>query len=97
RLELLVRATLELLHRRQLALLLDPDCALLLGHGVDSSSCTRRSGVPRLDHVDPLRAQALAGIGGARGRATVDVDMAAVDRAAGVLRDEPAAETVVAI
>ncbi len=90
-LELLVGAALELLHRRQLAALLDPHHSLLLGHrAVESSAPSRRSSVAhasgalalsvRLDHVDSLPGQILTDVTRAGGRRPVDVDVAPVDR-----------------
>src|ERR1700742_353897 len=49
------------------------------------------------DDEDALPAQRLADIQGTGRRRPVHVDVAAVDRAAGVLREEPAPEAVVAI
>src|ERR1039458_540087 len=49
------------------------------------------------DDVDPLPGQVLPGVAGAGRRRAVDVDVAAVDRATGVLGEEPATVAVVAI
>src|SRR5205807_1559570 len=53
--------------------------------------------VLRLDDEYPLRDQVLTGVIPACGRRSVDVDVATVDRPAGVLGDEPAAVAVVLV
>ena len=89
-LELLVGAALQRLHRRQLALLLDPNRALLLGHGYKSSGS-------RWKTARGLKVRGGTGVGGIRRGRAVHVDVAPADRAAGVLGDEPAAVAVVAV
>src|ERR1700742_2560528 len=72
-------------------------CCLGMAESLVPVGATAGSSALGLDHEDALPAQGLAGVKRARRRRPVHVDMAAVDRAAGVLRDEPAPETVVAI